>query len=116
LAGVERQHALVRRPAENLLQYLADQRAAIGHVPDDRTIVIERCRDELGDWRVCLLSPLGGRGMAPWSMAILAGMREDGGIDAETMWNDDGLVVRFPDTDEPPDPRLLLPDHPDAHA
>jgi ATP-dependent Lhr-like helicase len=65
-------------------------------VPDDRTIVIERCRDELGDWRVCLLSPLGGRVMAPWSMAILAGMREDGGIDAETMWNDDGLVVRFP--------------------
>ncbi|MFL5271936.1 MAG: DEAD/DEAH box helicase, partial [Anaeromyxobacteraceae bacterium] len=102
--------------AENLLQYLADQRAAIGHVPDDRTIVIERCRDELGDWRVCLLSPLGGRVMAPWSMAILAGMREDGGIDAETMWNDDGLVVRFPDTDEPPDPRLLLPDPDDVEA
>jgi len=54
--------------------------------------------------------------MAPWSMAILAGMREDGGIDAETMWNDDGLVVRFPDTDEPPDPRLLLPDPDDVEA
>jgi ATP-dependent Lhr-like helicase len=116
LTRLEQEHDLDRQAAENLLQYLADQRAAIGHVPDDRTIVIERCRDELGDWRVCLLSPLGGRVMAPWSMAILAGMREDGGIDAETMWNDDGLVVRFPDTDEPPDPRLLLPDPDDVEA
>ncbi len=116
LARLEKEHDLDRQAAENLLQYLADQKAAIGHVPDDRTIVIERCRDELGDWRVCLLSPLGGRVMAPWSMAILAGMREDGGIDAETMWNDDGLVVRFPDTDEPPDPRLLLPDPDDVEA
>ena len=116
LARLEKEHDLDRQAAENLLQYLADQRAAIGHVPDDRTIVIERCRDELGDWRVCLLSPLGGRVMAPWSMAILAGMREDGGIDVETMWTDDGLVVRFPETDEPPDPRLMLPDPDDVEA
>ena len=110
LERLEREHDLDRQAAENLLQYLGDQHAAIGVVPDDRTIVIERCRDELGDWRVCLLSPLGGRVLAPWSMAILARMREETGIDAETMWTDDGLVVRFPDTDEPPDPRLMLPD------
>ncbi len=116
LTRLEQEHDLDRQAAENLLQYLADQRAAIGHVPDDRTIVIERCRDELGDWRVCLLSPLGGRVLAPWSMAILAGMRDESGIDAETLWTDDGLVVRFPDTDEPPDPRLLLPDPDDVEA
>jgi ATP-dependent helicase Lhr and Lhr-like helicase len=116
LARLERDHDLDRQAAENLLQYLADQRAAIGAVPDDRTLVIERCRDELGDWRVCLLSPLGGRVMAPWSMAILAGLRESGGIDAETLWSNDGLVVRFPDTDEPPDPQLMLPDPDHAEA
>ena len=54
--------------------------------------------------------------MAPWSMAILAGLREDGGIDVETMWTDDGIVVRFPDTDEPPDPQLLLPDPDEVEA
>ena len=78
-------------------------------VPDDRTIVIERCRDELGDWRVCVLSPFGGRVLAPWAMAVEARIREQRDIDVETMWSDDGFVVRFPDTDEPPDAALLLP-------
>ncbi|HEY8551513.1 MAG TPA: DEAD/DEAH box helicase [Vicinamibacterales bacterium] len=105
-----RDHDLDQQAAANLLQYLADQQAAIGHVPDDRTIVIERCRDELGDWRVCLLSPLGGKVLAPWAMAILAKIREETGIEAETLWTDDGLVVRFPETDDPPDPALLIPD------
>jgi ATP-dependent Lhr-like helicase len=116
LQRLEQEHDLDRQAAENLLQYLADQRAAIGVIPDDRTLVIERCRDELGEWRVCLLSPLGGRVLAPWSMAILGGMRDETGIDAETMWTDDGLVVRFPDTDEPPDARLMLPDPDDVEA
>lgn len=104
-----RDHDLDRQAADNLLQYLSDQHDAIGHVPDDRTVVIERCRDELGDWRVCLLSPFGGRVLAPWSMAILAKVHEETGLDVETLWTDDGLVVRFPDTDEPPDPQLMLP-------
>ena len=78
-------------------------------VPDDRTIVIERCRDELGDWRVCLLSPLGGRVLRPGAMAVVARPARDRGLDVETMWTDDGFVVRFPEIDEPPDPRLLLP-------
>ncbi len=111
-AAVERltrTHDLDPQAAENLLRYLSDQNAAIGHVPDDRTIVIERCRDELGDWRVCLLSPLGARVHAPWAMAATANIRARLGLDLEAMWTDDGFVVRFPETDEPPDVSLLVP-------
>ena len=103
-----RNHDVDAAAAEILLGYLADQSAA-GGVPDDRTIVIERCRDELGDWRVCLLSPLGSRVHAPWAMAAVARIRRENGIDAEVMWGDDGFVVRFPDLEAAPDPALLLP-------
>ena len=89
-------HDLDARAAENLLRYLADQAAATGAVPDDRTIVIERTRDELGDWRICLLSPFGGRIHAPWAMAVVERVRAETGVDVETMWTDDGFVVRFP--------------------
>ena len=102
-------HDLGRTAAENLLQYLGDQERATQAVPDDRTLVIERYRDELGDWRVCVLAPFGGQILAPWAMAAEARIREHRDIDVETMWSDDGFVVRFPDTDEPPDPALLLP-------
>src|SRR6202008_1656888 len=64
-----RGHQLQHQAAGNLLQYLQDRARATGDVPDDRTLVVERTRDELGDWRVCILSPLGGRVHAPWSMA-----------------------------------------------
>ncbi len=103
------QHDLDARAAENLLRYLADQAAATGVVPDDRTIVIERCRDEMGDWRVCVLSPLGSRVHGPWAMAVAARVRTERGLDVETMWTDDGFVARFPELDEAPDPSLLLP-------
>ncbi len=112
-AAVERltrDHDLDAMAAENLLQYLRDQMAATRAVPDASTILIERVRDELGDWRVCVLSPRGGRIHAPWAMAVAAKIREERGIDVETLWGDDGFVVRFPDVDEPPDVRLLLPD------
>jgi ATP-dependent Lhr-like helicase len=102
-------HDLDARAAENLVRYLADQAAATGAVPDDRTIVIERTRDELGDWRICLLSPFGGRIHAPWAMAVVERVRAETGTDAETMWTDDGFVIRFPETEAPPDPALLLP-------
>ena len=82
---------------------------AAGAVPDDRTILIERCRDELGDWRICVLSPFGGRIHAPWAMAVVERARAETGLDVETMWTDDGFVVRFPETDEPPDPKLMVP-------
>jgi ATP-dependent Lhr-like helicase len=103
------QHDLDATAADNLLRYLEDQ-AAAGAVPDDRTLVIERCLDELGDWRVCLLSPLGSKIHAPWAMAATAQIRQRTGIDVEVMWGDEGFVVRFPDVENPPDPSLLLPD------
>ena len=104
-----RHHDLDQQAAENLLRYLADQHAAAGAVPDDRTVVIERCRDELGDWRICVLTPFGGRIHAPWAMAVVERTRAETGLDVETMWTDDGFVVRFPETEEPPDPRLMIP-------
>ena len=103
-----REHALDTGAAETLLRYLDDQSAS-GGVPDDRTIVIERGLDELGDWRVCLLSPLGSRVHAPWAMAVNASVRQRTGMNVQVMWGDDGFVVRFPETDMPPDPMLLVP-------
>jgi ATP-dependent Lhr-like helicase len=111
-----REHDLDRLAAENLLQYLRDQLAATRAVPDATTVIVERVRDELGDWRVCVLSPRGGRIHAPWAMAAAAKIREERGIDVETLWGDDGFVVRFPDVDEPPDPRLVVPDPDEVQA
>ena len=110
-----RLHDLDAAAAENLLGYLDDQLAA-GAVPDDRTIVIERCLDDLGDWRVCLLSPLGSRIHAPWAMAVTAQIRSRTGMDVEVMWGDEGFVVRFPDVETPPDAALLLPDPDDVEG
>jgi ATP-dependent Lhr-like helicase len=102
------EHDLDPGAAENLLQFLADQEAATGSVPDDRTIVIERCRDELGDWRVCVLSPFGSRIHIPWAMAVTARIRAAGGPEVEALWGDDGFVLRFPDTEVPPDSDWFL--------
>jgi ATP-dependent Lhr-like helicase len=96
------EHDLDPGAAENLMRFLADQEQATGHVPDDRTIVVERCRDELGDWRVCVLTPFGSRIHTPWAMAVAARIRAASGPDVETLWGDDGFVLRFPDSDEPP--------------
>ncbi|HJZ77356.1 MAG TPA: DEAD/DEAH box helicase [Vicinamibacterales bacterium] len=118
-AAVERltrEHDLDARAAENLLQYLRDQLAAARALPDASTVVIERVRDELGDWRVCVLSPRGGRIHAPWAMAAAATIREETGTDVETLWGDDGFVVRFPDVDQPPDPQLMIPDPDEVQA
>ncbi len=102
------EHDLDPGAAENLIQFLSDQEAATGAVPDDRTIVIERCRDELGDWRVCVLTPFGSRIHIPWAMAVSARIRAAGGPDVETLWGDDGFVLRFPDTEAPPDADWFL--------
>lgn len=83
----------------NLLVYLAEQREACGHVPDDRTIVVERFRDELGDWRVVVHSPFGAQVHAPWALALGARLTERHGLDAQVMHADDGLVLRLPDAD-----------------
>jgi ATP-dependent helicase Lhr and Lhr-like helicase len=103
-------HDLDALAAENFLQYLADQEEATGAVPDDRTIVIERVVDELGDWRVCVLSPFGGKIHAPWAMAVTAKVRNELAIDVESMWSDDGFIIRFPETDQPPPAELVIPD------
>jgi ATP-dependent Lhr-like helicase len=103
------EHSLDSNAAENLLRYLEDQTAATGRVPSDRDIVIERCRDELGDFRVCVLTPFGSRVHAPWCMAVTAKLRAERGVEVETMWSDDGFVIRLPETDEPLETEWLLP-------
>jgi len=107
VAKLTREHDLDPQAAENVLRYLADQELATGQVPDDRTIVIERVRDELGDWRVCVLTPFGSKIHTPWAMAATAKLK-DAGVDVETMWSEDGFVLRFPETDAPPDIDALL--------
>ncbi|WP_344836627.1 DEAD/DEAH box helicase, partial [Actinocorallia longicatena] len=94
--------------ADNLISYLAEQKEATGRLPDDRTLVVERFRDELGDWRLIVHSPYGALVHAPWALAIAARLRERYGVDAQAMHADDGIVVRVPDTDEPPTAELVL--------
>jgi len=94
---------------KNLLQFLTDQQAATMVVPDDRTIVIERIRDELGDWRVCVLTPFGNRIHTPWRWPPLRRSSPPAVLTSKSMSTDDGFVLRFPDIDAPPDPAPLLP-------
>ena len=102
-AGRLRADGLDELAAANLVRYLADQREATGYVPDDRTLVLERFRDELGDWRLVLHSPFGAPVHAPWALAIAARLRERyQGMDVQAMHTDDGIVIRVPDSDEPP--------------
>ncbi|MFA6957032.1 MAG: DEAD/DEAH box helicase [Thermoanaerobaculia bacterium] len=108
-ATLTSKHGLDELAARNLVQYLADQKESGGAIPDDRTVVVERVRDELGDWLVCVLSPLGGRVIAPWAMAAIAKVRRERGLDVDAMWGDDGFVIRFPDTDSPPAVESLIP-------
>ena len=101
--------------ARNLIRYLAEQRTATGYVPDDRTLVVERFRDELGDWRVILHSPYGDRVHAPWALAIAARLRERyGGMDVQALHTDDGIIIRVPDSDEPPPTGIALLDPDDV--
>ncbi|HEY7857249.1 MAG TPA: ATP-dependent helicase [Candidatus Nanopelagicales bacterium] len=93
-----RESGLDERARRNLLAYLGEQRQATGYVPDDRTIVVERFRDELGDWRVVVHSPFGAQVHAPWALAVAARLRERHDVDAQVMHADDGLVLRLPDT------------------
>src|SRR5947208_1718078 len=97
-----RDHSLDERAAENLLTFLHEQLGATGAVPSDRTVVIERFRDEIGDWRVCILSPFGARVHAPWALALGARLRESLGIEVHSLWSDDGIALHLPDSDAPP--------------
>ncbi len=106
------EHDLEPQAAENVMRYLADQEIASQVVPDDRNIVVERVRDELGDWRVCVLTPFGSKIHAPWAMAVTARIRANSGPEVETMWSEDGFVLRFPESDAAPtiDHILLEPE------
>ncbi|MBI4455506.1 MAG: DEAD/DEAH box helicase [Acidobacteria bacterium] len=106
---LQQHHSLSALAAQNLVTYVQDQLEA-GALPDDWTIVVERCRDELGDWRVCILSPFGGKVLAPWAMAIVANVRERRGMEVDTMWSDDGIIIRYPELSQPPELEWLLPD------
>src|SRR3954451_10910513 len=79
-------------------------------VPSDRTIVVERFRDEIGDWRLCVLSPYGGRGHAAWALALSAKIRDEVGLESDAIWSDDGIIVHLPDADEPPGADLVMLD------
>ena len=102
-------HGLDDRAADNLLRYLDEQAEATGALPDDRTVVVERFRDEIGDWRVCVLSPFGARVHAPWAMALRGRLSEQWGVDVELIWSDDGIVLRLPEAvDELPVDELAI--------
>ena len=86
--------------ARNLVAYVRDQTEATGAVPDDRTVVVERFRDEIGDFRVCVLSPFGARVHAPWALALRARLAERFGVDPQVIWGDDGIAIRLPEAEE----------------
>jgi ATP-dependent Lhr-like helicase len=98
------------RAAANLVQYVRDQVEATGTVPSDIGIVVERFRDEIGDWRLCVLSPFGARVHAPWALAIQARLREVTGTDPHVIWSDDGIACHVVDGDTLPPTDVLLPD------
>jgi ATP-dependent Lhr-like helicase len=103
-------HHLDGFAARNLLDHLQEQREATGTLPTDRAITIERFRDELGDWRVCILSPFGARVHTPWALALEAQLGADAGYEVQAVSSDDGIVLRFADADVLPDVDALLPD------
>ena len=107
---LERDYDLDELAAKNLLELLREQQAATRVVPSDRTVVIERFRDEIGDWRVCVLSPFGGRVHAAWGLALSARIRDELGLESDAIWSDDGIIVHLPDADEPPGAELMLID------
>ena len=98
-----REAGLDASASTNLLAYLAEQREATGTLPDDRTILVERFRDELGDWRLAIHSPFGAQVNQPWALALTARLRETYGVDVQSMHSDDGIVLRLPETEDAPD-------------
>jgi ATP-dependent Lhr-like helicase len=104
------EYDLDERAARNLVSYLREQQQATRVVPSDETIVVERFRDEIGDWRLCILSPYGGRVHSAWGLALAAKIRAERDLEADAIWSDDGIVIHLPDADEPPPADLVLID------
>ncbi|NVB39295.1 DEAD/DEAH box helicase [Pseudenhygromyxa sp. WMMC2535] len=112
-AKLRSDHALDTLAARNLVDYLHDQREATGVLPSDEVIVVERWIDEIGDWRVAVLSPFGARVHAPWATAIAGRLREGwgqgGGLEVDMLWTDEGMAFRLPETDTPPPAAVFFP-------
>src|SRR5215218_11104299 len=109
LERLTKDHSLDEQAARNLLTFLSDQQAATGAVPSDRTVVFERFKDEIGDWRVCILTPFGARVHAPWGMALGARLRESLGLEVQSLWSDDGIAVHLPDAHAtPPTEEMII--------
>src|SRR5204862_1693239 len=94
--------------ARNLLDYLREQQDATRVIPSDRTVVVERFRDEIGDWRLCVLSPYGGRVHAAWGLALSARLRDELGLESDAIWSDEGIIIHLPDADDPPGADLIM--------
>jgi ATP-dependent helicase Lhr and Lhr-like helicase len=109
-AELAKEYDLDERAANNLVTYLREQQDATRVVPSDETIVVERFRDEIGDWRLCILSPYGGRVHAAWGLALAGKIRNERDLEADAIWSDDGIVIHLPDADEPPPADLVLVD------
>ena len=107
---LERDYDLDRRAAANLVAFLREQQEATRIVPSDTTIVIERFRDEIGDWRLCVLSPFGGRVHAAWGLALSARIRDELELESDAIWSDDGIIIHLPDAEEPPGADLVMID------
>jgi ATP-dependent Lhr-like helicase len=107
-AALARDYDLDERAATNLIDFLQEQQAATRVVPSDRAIVVERFRDEIGDWRLCVLSPYGGRVHSAWALALSARIREELGLESDAIYSDDGIIVHLPDAEEPPSADLVL--------
>lgn len=105
---LEKSHHLDPMAAKNLVAYLRDQQGATRVVPSDTSIVIERFRDEIGDWRLCVLSPYGGRVHSAWGLAIARKLRDEHGLEADAIYSDDGIAIHLPDADEPPSADLVM--------
>ncbi|HTU13958.1 MAG TPA: DEAD/DEAH box helicase [Solirubrobacterales bacterium] len=105
---LEKSHDLDPMAAKNLIAYLREQQDATRVVPSDTAIVVERFRDEIGDWRLCVLSPYGGRVHSAWGMAIAAKLRDEHGLEADAIHSDDGIAIHLPDADEPPSSDLVM--------
>ncbi len=108
-ARLRERHGLDARAAANLLAYLHRQVEATFEVPSDEVVIVERYRDAVGDFRVCLLSPFGSRVHAPWCTGVLARLREGSAAEIEGIWSDDGMVFRLPGSDEPPAVAAFFP-------
>ncbi len=109
-AQLAKEYDLDERAANNLVSYLREQQQATRVVPSDESIVVERFRDEIGDWRLCVLSPFGGRVHAAWGLALAAKIRNERDLEADAIWSDDGIVIHLPDADEAPSAEIVLID------